>query len=104
MTKVEFSETFIAKTIIIRHFYKLLPRWAQDRIIRKEKSLAVSVIIHNRPAVATIDESSEINCLDKEFDLRTINDNCVYSCSIKIFFEHCSEVYLLEHQLGTPSK
>ena len=58
-------------TSLMSAVYKLETKWAKDRIIRKEKSPTVSVIIHSRPAVATIDEGSEINCLDEGFALRS---------------------------------
>ena len=35
----------------------------QQNPVRKERSPVAAVTIHNRPALATIDEGSEINCL-----------------------------------------
>ena len=42
----------------------------QNNTIRKEKSPAVPVVVANRPALAIIDEGSEINCLDEELALK----------------------------------
>ena len=39
--------------------------------LRKENSPMVFVTINNKPAVATIDEGSEINCLDESFASKT---------------------------------
>ena len=44
--------------------------WNQNGV-RKEKSPMVFVTVNNKPSVATIDEGSEINCLDEGFATRT---------------------------------
>ena len=49
--------------------YKLETR-IHNNTIRKEKSPAVPVVVANRPALAIIDEGSEINCLDEELALK----------------------------------
>ena len=44
--------------------------WSQNGV-RKENSPMVFVTVKNKPTVATIDEGSEINCLDESFAART---------------------------------
>ena len=50
--------------------YNLEIRFLQNNAVRKEKSPAVAVTIGNRPALAILDEGSEINCLDEGFALK----------------------------------
>ena len=50
--------------------YKLESRHLQSNTVRKKKSPVISVTTNNRPALATIDEGSEINCLDEGFATR----------------------------------
>ena len=50
--------------------YKLEIRLLQNNAVRKEKSPAVAVTIENRPALAILDEGSEINCLDEGLALK----------------------------------
>ena len=67
---------------LILAVYKLGSRKVkeQQNPVRKERSPVVAVTIHNRPALATIDEGSEINCLDETFAIRSnilfIPTNC----------------------------
>ena len=44
--------------------------WSQNGV-RKENSPMVFVTVKNKPTVATIDEGSEINCLDESFAAKT---------------------------------
>ena len=53
--------------------------WIQNGV-RKEKSPMVAITIKDKPSIATIDEGSEINCLDESFahrfNIKFVPTNC----------------------------
>ena len=83
---------------------KLEERWSQNQKnkIRKETSPTVPVLLNEVLSLATVDEGSEINCLDEKFALRNkvkfIPTNCTAvaagSTSMKLAGQSLEDVVL----------
>ena len=61
--------TIMAITAAINRLQARRSSWKQNGV-RKEKSPMVAISLKNTPAVATIDEGSEINCLDESYAVK----------------------------------